>query len=629
MDKTNYPIIRENNYPTGEISAVQLEKTLIFEEAGVFLFGWKSDLHQHIQTIHFNFSANESVCLDDRMIHQWRDDIHLLLLELGSQTTAKHLGFHAFLPWPKGFTAKNKGTHFQLKVIFDNQKVYELKIPSDFNSRTNPLLESHLVIPLLESITQAKIAIPPGIGSLINANLEIFLKDKGKDFHLTEHQSINTPVHINIDKAMIVPEHGLFLSGWNCFDCNCISEIYLCSTGKLPIPVLNYMEDTQRSDINKKFSNIPYINKSSLLGFSAFIKNKWQTTDYKNAFLQVILNSGEKYVLKLQFAATTTKQAVSTIQQLVIPLGPFKESNKKLFKKAYTPILNEVWKNKLPPQKKPEVKIYGEIQHNPEISIIVPLFGRLDLMQHQLAHFADDKDIKNAELIFILDDPSLYNDFNAFCIDNFPIFKIPFVTIYNGQNLGFSGANNYAAKMANGRYLLLLNSDVIPKQNNWLSNLLRSYQKLSNPGAIAPKLLYSDQSIQHAGISFERFPQWDNLWINEHPLKGYNSTLKDEHLPQVVDAVTAACLFLERELFLTLGGFDESYIIGDFEDSDLCLKIRETGKKNYYIPNIELYHLERKSLSQEKGNDFRTYQTYYNCLYFNKKWRETLDCLKT
>jgi GT2 family glycosyltransferase len=204
---------------------------------------------------------------------------------------------------------------------------------------------------------------------------------------------------------------------------------------------------------------------------------------------------------------------------------------------------------------------------------------------------------------------------------------VPFKAITYGMNLGYAGANNVAAGLATAKHLLLLNSDVLPDSKGWVSKLLSEYTALKNAGAIAPKLLYEDGSIQHAGMVFERFAAIDGMWSNAHPGKGMPDTEPVKPQPIEVPAVTAACLLISKALYEQVGGLDEQYFLGDFEDSDLCLKLIEAGKKNYYLPSLKLYHLERQSQSLFENNDWKTKVTIYNCWQHSKRWNTLISKL--
>ena len=71
--------------------------------------------------------------------------------------------------------------------------------------------------------------------------------------------------------------------------------------------------------------------------------------------------------------------------------------------------------------------------------------------------------------------------------------------------------------------------------------------------------------------------------------------------PREVPGITGACLMLAAETFAKLDGFSTDYVIGDYEDSDLCLRLRELGLRLWYAPEAVLYHLERHSIQQHAG----------------------------
>jgi len=133
-------------------------------------------------------------------------------------------------------------------------------------------------------------------------------------------------------------------------------------------------------------------------------------------------------------------------------------------------------------------------------------------------------------------------------------------------------------------------------------------------------LLYSDDSVQHAGMVFERYPHWGQMWINLHPGKGWPASWLLEGGPREVPALTGACLLMRRALYQSLGGLDEGYMRGDFEDSDLCLKLRAQGLKPYLVPQARLYHLERQSQDLNAQATTRMLLTLFNCWRHTRRW---------
>jgi GT2 family glycosyltransferase len=257
------------------------------------------------------------------------------------------------------------------------------------------------------------------------------------------------------------------------------------------------------------------------------------------------------------------------------------------------------------------------------VSVIVPLYGRHDFVDYQMAVFADDPDFKDLELIYVVDDPRIYDELRGTCPGLFGLYQVPFSVAFPGVNLGFAGANNFGVEYARGQHLLFLNSDVLPKKDGWVAELLRIYKSTPGIGLLGAKLLYEDGSLQHAGIAFERYAPWGELWINDHPLKGQSPAGLTG--VQEVDAVTAACVLMEASLFRQFGGFSEDYVVGDFEDSDLCLKALAAGRKSMVALDVELFHLERQSQAGTGDALWRANLTAYNCWVHNTRWSSVLN----
>jgi GT2 family glycosyltransferase len=124
-------------------------------------------------------------------------------------------------------------------------------------------------------------------------------------------------------------------------------------------------------------------------------------------------------------------------------------------------------------------------------------------------------------------------------------------------------------------------------------------------------------------MAFRRHSAWGDMWINDHPFKGQSSLGLSG--VREVDAVSAACAIIEASLYRELGGFSEDYIIGDFEDSDLCLRARSAGRLSYVALDVELYHLERQSQNRTGDGAWRVNLTVYNCWLHNSRWSKLIE----
>jgi GT2 family glycosyltransferase len=265
----------------------------------------------------------------------------------------------------------------------------------------------------------------------------------------------------------------------------------------------------------------------------------------------------------------------------------------------------------------------------PSVSVIVPLYGRADFVEHQLAEFVRDRwFVANCQLIYVVDDPALVDTFKTQAEQLHALYRMPFEWVWGSVNRGFAGANNLGADYANGQHLIFMNSDVFPMQPGWVQALCEPLETRPHLGAVAPRLLFSDGSIQHASIEFLRREDL-GVWINHHPLMGLAPDLDPRGDLTSVDAVTGACLAVRREEFEEIGRWDTGYLIGDFEDSDLCLKLRSRGYDVAYLPTVELTHLERQSFRLLGQGDFRQKVVIHNAMRHQMRWRSMIEAGKT
>jgi len=262
---------------------------------------------------------------------------------------------------------------------------------------------------------------------------------------------------------------------------------------------------------------------------------------------------------------------------------------------------------------------YGEPPESPAVSIVVPLYGRIDFLEHQLAQFVHDPELREADLIYVLDSPELAAALESAAGQLFELYGLPFRVVVLSRNGGYSVANNRGASLAQGRLLLLLNSDVLPDEPGWLSRMAEFYEE-REVGALGPKLLFEDDTLQHAGIRFQRPPD-GGAWENEHFFKGLHRDLPAANVARPVPAVSGACMMVDRELFEQVGGLRGMFVQGDYEDTDLCLRLAQEGHETWYLPEIELYHLEGQSYALETRNAM----SRYNVWLHTRLWDEEIE----
>lgn len=168
--------------------------------------------------------------------------------------------------------------------------------------------------------------------------------------------------------------------------------------------------------------------------------------------------------------------------------------------------------------------------------------------------------------------------------------------IQDSREFNYSALNNLAAQSAQGKVLALLNNDIEVISPEWMGEMV-SHAMRPDIGAVGAKLLYPNNTIQHAGVllgvggianhAHRHFP-------SEHP--GYFSRAS---LVNCFSAVTAACLFVRKDLYEEAGGLDEHNLSVSFNDIDFCLRLIELGYRNVYTPYALLYHHESATRGYE------------------------------
>lgn len=239
----------------------------------------------------------------------------------------------------------------------------------------------------------------------------------------------------------------------------------------------------------------------------------------------------------------------------------------------------------------------------PRFSIIIPLFNRVlftTICARALMAVADCWD--ETEVIFV--DNGSTDGTAAFLAT----LGAPFRAVTNERNMGFAHACNQGAGVARGAYLVFLNNDTVP-QPGWLAALVGAMTGPLAPAVVGARLLFPDDTIQHAGLGFNARDEPVHLLYGE-PADGA------AHRSRAAPAVTGACLMVERRRFLVSGGFDEEYING-FEDLDFCCRVRREGGTVWYEAGSLLYHFESAS-----DGRYRSDVANYN--RFRSRWAEWL-----
>ncbi len=279
------------------------------------------------------------------------------------------------------------------------------------------------------------------------------------------------------------------------------------------------------------------------------------------------------------------------------------------------------------------------VQGEPLVSIIIPNREEKDTLKECVESIFEKTSYKNYEIIIVENNSSSDEIFNYYR----QLSKEPKVHLVRWKKeFNYSAINNFGVRNAKGEYLLFLNNDVKIIDADWLTEMLGVCQR-REVGAVGAKLLYPDNTIQHAGCVVGIGGIAGNMFVNMPAERtGY---LHKASLLQDMSCVTAACMMMKKSVFEEAGGFTEELAVA-FNDVDLCLKVRSHDHLIVYDPYVRLYHYESKSRgtedSEEKVRRFQKEIEYMRCHwmdilkkgdpYYNKnlsltKWNYSLKPL--
>ncbi len=437
---------------------------------------------------------------------------------------------------------------------------------------------------------------------------------------------------ISLEKAVHVDGRGVYLQGILIDVHSRVSSMDVIMSNGDRIPIDSAVQRIPGAPI---FSAAASNRQGDPPGFIAWIdypqvKGATGKGPAKARSLELNLQGGKliEHDLKLSDASKNPMVDIKGILQRI----PARLAGKRaLFDTTFGPAIQGIWSLRDANRPIVDVQKYNEqLQSDkPEVSLIIPIYGRYDFIEHQISVFINDPDMMKHEIIYVIDDPRLSGEIRQSCETLSLIYKLPFTVLFLSRNMGYAGANNVGVEHSRGDSILLMNSDVMPASSGWLHELVNQVGSDVSTTISGVRLVYEDNTVQHEGMEFFASPFFEGLWTNIHPGKGMPCDLFTG-APSAVscEAVTGACMLLSRNNYLAIGGLEESYILGDFEDSDLCMKARQSGLRVQLLTGISLYHLERQSQSLLTSDRWKEELTYFNCWQHHERWNQNIQSMK-
>jgi O-antigen biosynthesis protein len=418
------------------------------------------------------------------------------------------------------------------------------------------------------------------------------------------------PVLMELDETFFVPPAGLALRGWFLDPFDTVKAIRIRSAKTTqPLDRQDWLPIRRADVLSEVGAGYGVTNEEC--GFLTYAPDIFTPGD--SIYIEIETKGGE---LGYKNVPEPHRQGLPAIEKILSELHLRFGYLTWGFDKVIGPAVTAINAQRLAVRPRVRAIAFGPELEAPRCSLIVPLYGRIDFMEYQLA-FAPDTFTAEDELIYVLDDPRRTREAERLAQSCFTRFGAPFRLLLLDRNMGYAPANNIGVAHARGECVCFLNSDVIPKEPRWLELMLETLHGDSRIGVVGALLLFEDGSIQHEGAAMVPLPEFDNWQFPLHTNKGRKPAASAP--VRTVDVVTAACMVMRRELLDRLGGMDERYVIGDFEDADICLRVRDEGLRCVVDNRAVLYHLERQS--QNEANDaWRMNLTLFNAWQHRRRW---------
>ncbi|APA85623.1 glycosyltransferase [Paraburkholderia sprentiae WSM5005] len=228
----------------------------------------------------------------------------------------------------------------------------------------------------------------------------------------------------------------------------------------------------------------------------------------------------------------------------------------------------------------------------PSVEIIVPTRDSADLVEQCVESVRKKSSYSNFR-ITIIDNGSVKQETH----DLFARLQTDerIKVVRDDSPFNYSALNNRVALASTADFVCLMNNDIEVINADWLEEMV-SVGLQKDVGAVGAKLLYPDDTIQHAGVVL------GVGGIASHAHKHFPNTLAGyfarARLRNAMSAVTAACLLIRQSIYKEVGGLDEDLHVA-YNDIDFCLRVRKAGYRNVFTPYAELYHHESATRGAE------------------------------
>ncbi len=253
----------------------------------------------------------------------------------------------------------------------------------------------------------------------------------------------------------------------------------------------------------------------------------------------------------------------------------------------------------------------------PRVSILIPTRDRVDLLSTCVESLVALTDYPDLEIIVVdnqSEDPATLSYLES-------LRERPGIRVLSyDAPFNYSAINNWAASQASGDVLCLLNNDIEVVDGAWLREMV-GHALRDEVGAVGAMLLYPDYRIQHAGVVLGLGGVANHIYCGlADGAAGHGARAL---VAQDMSAVTAACLVVRKDVYVSVGGLDERLQVA-FNDVDFCLRLRRAGLWNVWTPFARLLHHESASRGRDEEGEKRE-RFLREVAHMEAEWKDWLE----
>jgi len=253
------------------------------------------------------------------------------------------------------------------------------------------------------------------------------------------------------------------------------------------------------------------------------------------------------------------------------------------------------------------IKLNTNISAPPKVSVITLTFNGIEYTKMFFKYLL--KNTSGSYEVIVVDNGSSdgTREYLDYLSNNYSHVKV----ILNNTNVGFSKGANQGLSFANGKYLMVINNDVLVPPE-WLEKMIKPFEIDESIGLVGPLTNWISGLQMVENVQYESPEDFEEYAMRISEARKYKYTPRRR--------IAGFAMMINRRLYDAIGGFDENFVGGNYEDDDYCLRASKAGFKIVVAENVFMHHYGSATFKSNKINYEKSIEM--NKEIFKKKWQD-------